>query len=547
VVLETLSGVARRAADSAAGERFDHTMPVLAERVSRPRAAAPGRLRVLLVGAGGVGSALAVTASRRSYLETMVVADYDAEKANRCVDFLGDGRFVAERVDATDEAAVVELLRRYECDILVNATDPRFVMPLFPGPPLAGRVHYIDMAMSLSHPHPTDPYNLTGGQARRRAVRHGAAVAGCGPTGAGRAWGSNRGCPTSSPAMPRTRCSAGSTRSASGDGGNIEVEGHDFAPTFSIWTTIEECLNPPVVYEQGPGLVHHGTLLRAGGVHLPRGHRRGWSASTSSMRRCFLIPRWVPAARVTFKYGLGQEFIEILKVQHKLGIDSTEKIQVGGVAVSPRDVIAALLPDPATLGEKMHGKTCAGSWVRGLDKDGEPLEVYLYHVVDNDWSMREYNSQAVVWQTAVCPVVAMELIANGTWSGAGVLGPEAFQAEPFPGAPQRLRAGLGDPIREPTRTPRSARRGGGGLTRRSGGPPHWHCGRPFSPPVRRRTRPNIAVWDVDVGLRRGRAHQRHVVERGEQNPAIQRVEVQVLLQLEVVGGRRLRPIARWCG
>jgi saccharopine dehydrogenase (NAD+, L-lysine forming) len=70
-------------------------------------------------------------------------------------------------------------------------------------------------------------------------------------------------------------------------------------------------------------------------------------------------------------------------------------------------------------------------WVRGIGKDGAPRSTYLYHVVDNEWSMREYGSQAVVWQTAVNPVIALELIASGVWSGAGVLGPEAFPADPF--------------------------------------------------------------------------------------------------------------------
>jgi saccharopine dehydrogenase-like NADP-dependent oxidoreductase len=45
--------------------------------------------------------------------------------------------------------------------------------------------------------------------------------------------------------------------------------------------------------------------------------------------------------------------------------------------------------------------------------------------------MREYGSQAVVWQTAVNPVIALELLAEGGWTGAGVLGPEAFDAVPF--------------------------------------------------------------------------------------------------------------------
>jgi saccharopine dehydrogenase-like NADP-dependent oxidoreductase len=78
----------------------------------------------------------------------------------------------------------------------------------------------------------------------------------------------------------------------------------------------------------------------------------------------------------------------------------------------------------------MHGKTCAGTWVRGT-KDGAPREVYLYHVVGNQWSMAEYGSQAVVWQTAINPVIALELLATGAWTGSGVLGPEAFPARPF--------------------------------------------------------------------------------------------------------------------
>jgi saccharopine dehydrogenase-like NADP-dependent oxidoreductase len=94
-------------------------------------------------------------------------------------------------------------------------------------------------------------------------------------------------------------------------------------------------------------------------------------------------------------------------------------------------VVAASLPDPATLGDRMHGLTCAGTWARGTGTEGTPRDVYLYHVVDNAWSMSEYGAQAVVWQTAVNPVVALELIDAGIWSGAGVLGPEALPPEPF--------------------------------------------------------------------------------------------------------------------
>jgi saccharopine dehydrogenase-like NADP-dependent oxidoreductase len=144
-----------------------------------------------------------------------------------------------------------------------------------------------------------------------------------------------------------------------------------------------------------------------------------------------LVPRWVNCRRVTFKYGLGDEFVEVLRTLHKLGLDRKEPLRVKGVEVAPRDVVAAALPDPATLGERMTGKTCAGTLVTGLGLDGQPRRTYLYHVVDNEWSMREYGSQAVVWQTALNPAVALELLASGTWSGTGVLGPEAFPARPY--------------------------------------------------------------------------------------------------------------------
>jgi saccharopine dehydrogenase-like NADP-dependent oxidoreductase len=148
-----------------------------------------------------------------------------------------------------------------------------------------------------------------------------------------------------------------------------------------------------------------------------------------------LMPRWVDAKRVTFKYGLGDEFIGVLRTLNLLGLDRTTPIRVrsanGPVEVAPRDVVAAALPDPATIGPRMTGRTCAGLWVTGIGTDGAPREVYLYHVSDNEWTMREYEAQCVVWQTALNPVIALELLATGAWQGVGVLGPEAFDSRPF--------------------------------------------------------------------------------------------------------------------
>ena len=138
------------------------------------------------------------------------------------------------------------------------------------------------------------------------------------------------------------------------------------------------------------------------------------------------------AKRVTFKYGLGDEFINVLKVLHMLGLDRTEKVRVGGVEVSPRDVVAAVSPGSGGARRpdaRQDLRRHVGQGHRA--STASRGEVYLYHVVDNEVTMREDGSQAVVWQTAINPVVALELLATGVWSGTGVLGPEAFDAVPF--------------------------------------------------------------------------------------------------------------------
>ncbi len=391
-------------------------------------------MRVLLVGAGGVGTAVTRIAARRGFLTHMVVADYDLSRAEAAVAALGEkqrGRFSARRLDASNEEGVRRVLAEERCDVLLNATDPRFVMPLFDAA-LAAGTHYIDMAMSLSAPHATTPYEdcgvKLGDEQFAKAAQWEAAgrLALCG-------MGIEPGLSDVFARYAADELFDEIEEIGVRDGANLTVEGYDFAPSFSIWTTIEECLNPPVVYEKDRGWFTTAPFSEPEVFEFPEGIGPVECVNVEH-EEVLLIPRWVDARRVTFKYGLGDDFIAKLKTLHELGLDATAKVTVPGpegpVQVSPRDVVAACLPDPATLGDRMKGKTCAGTWVKGT-KDGAAHEVYLYHVVDNEWSMREYGSQAVVWQTAVNPVVALELLANGTWKNSGVLGPEALAPRPF--------------------------------------------------------------------------------------------------------------------
>ncbi len=385
-------------------------------------------MRALVIGAGGVGRAIANIASKRPFITSMVIADRTLARAEDAVTRVKDARFSAAQVNAAELEDIRDLIRKTKPDIVINAVDPRFVMPIF----LACEIentNYMDMAMSLSRPHPHYPYSETGVK--------------LGDEQFARDWNwSERGIYALvgmgiEPGLSDVFAKYASEELFSRidqitilDGSNIVVEGYEFAPSFSIWTTIEECLNPPIVWEDGRGWFTTEPFSGIETFNFPEGIGQVQCVNVEH-EEVVLIPQKIDAKRVNFKYGLGDQFITILKTIHLLGMDRKESVDVQGIPVSPRDLLSASLPDPATLGSRMKGKTCAGALVKGLDKNGDPRAVYLYHVVDNAWSMEHYGDQAVVWQTAINPVIAMELIHEGIWKPEGVNGPEWFPAKPY--------------------------------------------------------------------------------------------------------------------
>lgn len=385
-------------------------------------------MKILLVGVGGVVEAIAVMSARHPWCEKLVLADYNKARAEEVQAKLKDKeRFPVEWVDASKQELVEGLARKHGVDLIMNACDPVFNMPIFNAAYETG-CHYMDMAMSLSEPHETDPYQKPGlklgdlqfEQAEKWEKKGLLALVGLGVE------------PGMADVFARyaqdylfDEIEEVGVR----DGANLEVRGYEFAPNFSIWTTIEECLNPPVIWEHGKGWYTTAPFSEPEVFEFPEGIGKVECVNVEH-EEVLLVPRWVKTKRVTFKYGLGDQFIGVLKTIKMLGLDNKEPINVKGVQVAPRDVVAACLPDPAHLGDHMFGKTCAGTWVKGI-KDGKPRQVYLYQVADNQECMDKFGVQAVVAQTGFNAVIGFELIEKGIWKNAGVYGPEAFDPVPF--------------------------------------------------------------------------------------------------------------------
>ena len=259
-------------------------------------------MRILLIGAGGVGSAFCGIAARRDFFEACVVADYDESRARRAVEALGDDRFAAAQVDASSAESVAALVAEHRATHVMNAVDPRFVMGIFTGA-RAGGADYLDMAMSLSRPHPDRPYEEVGiklGDEQFAVADDWAADGRLALVGIGVEPGLSDVFARYAADHLFTAIDELGVR----DGANLSVEGYDFAPSFSIWTTIEECLNPPVVWEADRGWYTTEPFSEPEVFDFPEGIGPVECVNVEH-EEVLLMPRWVDARRATFKYGLG--------------------------------------------------------------------------------------------------------------------------------------------------------------------------------------------------------------------------------------------------
>jgi saccharopine dehydrogenase-like NADP-dependent oxidoreductase len=400
-------------------------------------------MRILLVGAGGVGAAIAKIASERSFFEVMVVADFDVKRTEEVIEWIRKrhsdevaAKFIPATIDAANASSIVELCKEHNITFLLNAVEPKFVPTVFSAAFTAG-VGYMDMAMSLSEPHETDPYHKPG-------IKLGDAQYSLNPQWekAGQlalvGMGVEPGLSNIFAKYAADELFGEIDEVSIKDGSNLVVKNEKgeeiFAPSFSIWTVIEECLNPPIIYEKDKGWYTTEPFSEPEIFEFPEGIGAVECVNVEH-EEITMLPRTMDVKKVTFKYGLGAEFIAVLKTLHNLGLDATKPVRVrssyGPVDVAPRDVVVSVLPDPATLGPQMTGKACAGVLVTGKDKNGKDRATYIYHVADNAETMSEYQSQCVVLQTAFNPLVALELIAEGIWSGVGVMAPEQFPPKPF--------------------------------------------------------------------------------------------------------------------
>lgn len=389
-------------------------------------------MKILMVGTGGVGEAAAVIASQRdpegTWLEQMVLADYDQKRAEQVSARIGDPRFPAEKVNARNKAEVEELIRKYQPDLLFNACDPSFNELLFDVAYENG-TGYMDMALTLSVPHPEDPYHKTHikmgdyqfSKHEDWEKKNLLALVGI---------GMDPGAVNVFARFAEKHLFDEIDEISIKDGGNLKAEGYDITFGFSIWTTIDECLNPPFKWEKDKGIYTVEPFSEPELFVFPDGIGEQELVNVEH-EEMVMLPRFMgdSAQKMSFKYGLGADFITMLKNLRALRLDDKHS-RIRDTGLSPRDVVGMVAPGPVETASKIKGKCCVGTAVSGK-KDGLERKVFIYQTTDNEEMMEKLGCGCVVAQTAYNPVMAMELLAKGIWKGSGVLGPECFDPDPY--------------------------------------------------------------------------------------------------------------------
>jgi len=376
-------------------------------------------VKVLMLGAGAVGTVSARKFVQEAMLQKLVIADAVSARASLLADRLDDPRVLALGLDAGDRAAVARTIRETGSTIVLNAALPVTNLEVMRACLDAG-CDYIDLASGGTDadgvPKLEDQFALdTEFRAAGRLALLG--------------MGADPGTTNVYAAYAAKHLLDSVTEIRVRDGDNSVCQGHDgFVAAFSPWVFIDECLCKAVSW-------------RDGRYHLeePLTGFEPFDFPELGVLNCYYVdheesktlPRFFPQARtVDFKLCMDDATVETLRVMKRLGLSGKSRVQVGEASIAPRDLVVSLLPQPKDLAGRLRGKTCVGTLVRGF-RNGEPRAYYIYNVSDHEAAYAELGVQATGYQTGIPPVIAARLIHQSVWRGTGVLSPEQFDPDPF--------------------------------------------------------------------------------------------------------------------
>ncbi len=399
-------------------------------------------MRMLLVGAGGVGESIVKILKERDlqskWLEKVIVSDYNFERALEVTNNLKDRkRFIPEKIDARSKENIINIIDKHNCDFVMDAVDPYMTNNVFDAAYEAG-VDYSNMGTwTVPLDEPKFGYGLENSfsewmadynfKQHEKWKKKNITACIC--------LGIDPGVVDVFAKFAAEHLFDELHEVHVKDGGNLSIPSakeDDIVFGFNVWTVMDEVLNPNVEWNKEKGFLVDKPFSGEEQFEMPAGVGTNKLVKIEH-EETVLMPRYLDKyglKKCSFKINLDENLVKALKVLDALNLRSLNEVEVGNASVRPRDLVAKVAPQPKDIGDEMIGKMVVGVHCIGI-KDGKKREIFMYQPFDNEYSMKKWGMQAVVAQTGFGAAIGIELIGKGIWKDPGVYSPEYFDPIPY--------------------------------------------------------------------------------------------------------------------
>lgn len=373
--------------------------------------------RVLIIGAGGVGTVVAHKVAKNKVFTDIMLASRTKSKCDEIAAAVGGNRIQTAQVDADHVEELTGLMRSFRPDIVINVALPYQDLTIMEACLEAG-VNYLDTANYEPKDEAHFEYSWQWAYHERFKEKGLTAILGCGfDPGVSAIF-------TAYAAkhhfdeiqyLDIVDCNAGN-------------HGMAFATNFNPEINIREVSAKGSYIENGEWVETEPMEIKREYNFDQVGEKDMYLLHHEELESLALNIKGIK--RIRFFMTFGQSYLTHLKCLENVGMTSIEPIMFEGKEIVPLQFLKAVLPDPASLGPRTVGKTNIGCICQGV-KDGKPVNYYVYNVCDHQECYKEVGSQAVSYTTGVPAMIGAMLVMTGKWKKPGVYNVEEFDPDPF--------------------------------------------------------------------------------------------------------------------
>ncbi len=375
--------------------------------------------KVLIIGAGGVGTVVAHKVAQNPEVFTeIVLASRTKSKCDAIAQAIGGGRITTAQVDADNVEELIALFNTHKPDIVINVALPYQDLTIMDAC-LATGVNYLDTANYEPLDEAKFEYKWQWAYKERFEEAGLTAILGCGfdpgVTGVYTAYAAKHYF-NEMHYLDIVDCNAGD-------------HGKAFATNFNPEINIREVTQKGKYWENGewvetePHEIHQP-------INYPNiGPKESYVLYHEELES--LVKNFPTIKRARFWMTFGQEYLTHLRVIQNIGMASIEPIMYNGQEIVPIQFLKAVLPNPGELGENYEGETSIGCRIKGTSKSGEEMTYYVYNNCSHQEAYNETGAQGVSYTTGVPAMIGAMMFLKGEWKRPGVWNVEEFNPDPF--------------------------------------------------------------------------------------------------------------------